>query len=313
MRMRVLLEAHHGATYAQTLAMARTAEEAGFDAFFRSDHYLGIERDNPRLVPTDSWTTLAGLARDTGRIRLGTLVTPVTFRLPGVLAVTVATVDAMSDGRVELGMGAGWYAQEHERFAIPFPPIGERFDRLEEQLDVIVGLWTTPAGEPFSYAGRHYQIDECRNFPRPVQSPRPPLIVGGAGPRRTPALAARFADEFNAGFGAGLEERFDRFRRICEAAGRDPATVRLSVCLPVCCGSDEAEVDRRAEAIGVPRLVDEAVRGGPDDVLERLDELAAAGADTVYLHIFDVEDLDHLRLLGSEVLPRAGGAVTSER
>jgi alkanesulfonate monooxygenase SsuD/methylene tetrahydromethanopterin reductase-like flavin-dependent oxidoreductase (luciferase family) len=177
-RLRVLLEAHHGATYEQILALARTAEEVGFEAFFRSDHYLGIERGNPRFVPTDSWTTLAGLARETRGVRLGTLVTAATFRLPGVLAVTVATADAMSGGRVELGLGAAWYTQEHEMFGIPFPPIKERFDRLEEQLSIITGLWTTPPGERFSFQGEHYQVDQCANFPRPAQSPRPKLIVG---------------------------------------------------------------------------------------------------------------------------------------
>src|SRR5437879_4405746 len=212
MRPRVLLAAHHGATYEQILAHALTAEEQGFEAFFRSDHYLGVERGNPRFAPTDSWTTLAGLARETRRVRLGTLVTAETFRLPGVLAVTVATVDEMSGGRVELGMGAAWYAQEHEMFGIPFPPIKERFDRLEAQLSIVTGLWTTPPGERFSFQGRHYQVEHAANFPRPAQSPRPTLIVGGGGPRRTPTLAARFADEFNAGFGPAVGERFARFR-----------------------------------------------------------------------------------------------------
>jgi F420-dependent oxidoreductase-like protein len=308
MRLRVLLEAHHGATYEQTLVLAQTAEEAGFEAFFRSDHYLGIERGNPRFVPTDSWTTLAGLARETKRLRLGTLVTAATFRLPGVLAVTVATVDGMSGGRVELGLGAAWYTQEHEMFGIPFPAIEERFDRLEEQLSIITGLWTTPPGERFSFAGKHYRIEGAANFPRAAQSPRPPLIVGGAGPRRTPALAARFADEFNAGFGPEVTGRFARFRRICEEVGRDPATVRLSVVVPVFCGSDESEVARRVGTMSRGPLLDQAVCGGPDAVVERLREVAEAGADTVYFHVFDVEDLDHLRLLGAEVLPRLADA-----
>ena len=304
MRLRVLLEAHHGATYEQILALAQTAEEAGFEAFFRSDHYLGVERGNPRFVPTDSWTTLAGLARETRRVRLGTLVTAATFRLPGVLAVTVATADAMSGGRVELGLGAAWYTQEHEMFGIPFPPIKERFDRLEEQLSIITGLWTTPPGERFSFQGEHYQVDQCANFPRPAQSPRPKLIVGGGGPRRTPALAARFADEFNAGFGPGVGERFVRFRRICEEVGRDPATVHLSAVVPVFCGSDEAEVTRRAQTMNRGPLLDQAVCGSPEAVVEHLAQVAETGADTIYFHIFDVEDLDHLRLLGAEVLPR---------
>jgi F420-dependent oxidoreductase-like protein len=304
MKLRVLLEAHHGATYEQVLALARATEEAGFDGFFRGDHYLGVERDNPRFEPTDSWTTLAGLARDTSRVRLGTLVTASTFRLPGVLAVTAATVDAMSGGRVELGLGAAWYVQEHANFGIPFPPIGERFDRLEEQLEIITGLWTTPAGEPYSFAGRHYQLHEARNFPRPAQSPRPPIIIGGGGPRRTPTLAARFADEFNAGFGEGVAERFARFRRICEETGRDPATVTLSAVIPVFCGADEAEAARRSETMAGHPLQRAAVCGRPDVVAAAIDELAAAGAATIYFHIFDVDDVEHIRLLGGEVLPR---------
>jgi F420-dependent oxidoreductase-like protein len=304
MRLRVLLEAHRGATYEQTLALALATEEAGFDAFFRSDHFLGIDPNDPHLTPTDAWVTLAGLARDTTRIRLGTLVTPVTFRLPGVLATTVATVDAMSGGRVELGLGAGWYVREHEAYGVPLPPLGERMDRLEEQLAIVTGLWTTPPGEAFSHAGKHYQLAECRSFPRPAQSPRPPLILGGTGPRRSPALAARFADEYSSGFVAGAAERFAAFRRICEESGRDPATVRLSIVLPVCCGADQAEVTRRVEAVGRPDLLRGGVCGGPDAVLEKLAEVAALGIDTVYLHIYEVEDLDHVRLLGREVAAR---------
>jgi F420-dependent oxidoreductase-like protein len=305
MRLRVLLEARHGATYDQTLAMARATEEAGFDAFFRSDHFLGIDPNHATLVPTDAWVTLAGLARDTTRVRLGTLVSPVTFRLPGALAVTVATVDAMSGGRVELGMGAGWYALEHAMFGIPLPPLGERLDMLEEQLAIVTGLWATPVGERFSHDGRRYRIDECRNVPRPAQSPHPPVIVGGTGAKRSPRLAARFADEYSSGFPGGAAERFAAFGRICEESGRDPASVRRSVVLPVCCGSDDAEVARRAAAMGRTDLLGMGVCGGPDAVLDKLGEIGEAGVDTVYLHIYDVDDLDHVRLLGSEVLARA--------
>jgi F420-dependent oxidoreductase-like protein len=302
MRLRVLLEARHGVTYEQLLAMARTAEEAGFDAFFRSDHYLGIEPDNPRLEPTDSWTTLAGLARETERIRLGTLVTAATFRLPGVLAITVATVDAMSGGRAELGLGTGWFQREHEAYGIPFPDRGERFDRLEEQLAIITGLWKTPRGERFSFRGTHYSVDDCANFPRAGQAPHPKLIVGGTGPRRTPRLAARFADEFNCGFPAGARERFARFREVCGETGRDPASVRLSVCIPVVCGRDPSEVARRVDASGAARLLEQGVCGPPDAVVERLGALAEDGADTIYLHLYDADDTDHLRLLGDEVV-----------
>ena len=306
MRLRVLMEPRHGATYQQTLAMARATEEAGFDAFFRSDHYLGIDVTDRSYQPTDSWTTLAGLAVATSRVRLGTLMTASTFRRPGPLAVSVATVDAMSGGRVELGLGAGWYEREHQMFGMPFPPAGERFDRLEEQLAVITGLWTTPRGESFSFEGKHYRIDDCVNFPRPAQRPRPGLIVGGGGPRRTPLLAARFADEFNAGMAPGTGERFANFRRICAETGRDPDTVRLSTTLPVCCGTTRDEARRRVGALGEPgeRMLRNGVTGTPSDVIERIGELAATGADTLYFHLYDVDDLDHIHLLGSEVLPR---------
>ena len=294
MRMRVLLEPHHGAGYDQILALARATEEAGFDAFFRSDHYLGIDPDDTGYRPTDSWTTLAGLATQTERIRLGTLMTASTYRHPGPLAITVATVDAMSGGRAELGIGAAWYELEHRFFGIPFPPLGERFDRLGEQLEVITGLWATAPGERFSYHGKHYQLQDCASIPRPAR--RPPIIIGGAGPRRTPALAARFAGEFNSGMSDGLAGRFANFRRICAQAGRDPAEVRLSTTLPVCCGETRDEAAHRAATLGEAgaRMLRMGVIGAPGDVLGRLAGLRAAGADTVYFHLYDVTDLDHV-------------------
>jgi F420-dependent oxidoreductase-like protein len=305
MRLRVLMEPRHGATYDQVLAMARATEDAGFDAFFRSDHYLGIDAADPQYVPTDSWTTLAGLARQTSRVRLGTLMTASTFRRPGPLAISVATVDAMSGGRVELGIGAGWYEREHRMLGMPFPGTGERFDRLEEQLAILTGLWTTPRGESFSFEGKHYRLEECVNFPRPAQRPRPGLIIGGGGPRRTPALAARFADEFNAGMAPGTAERFANFRRICEETGRDPATARLSTTLPVCCGVTHDEAQRRVERLGEPgaRMLRMGTVGTVPEVIGKLEQLSADGADTVYFHLYDVDDLDHIHLLGSEVLP----------
>jgi F420-dependent oxidoreductase-like protein len=314
MRLRVLMEPRHGATYQQTLAMARATEDAGFDAFFRSDHYLGIDVTDPAYLPTDSWTTLAGLALQTSRVRLGTLMTASTFRHPGPLAIGVATVDAMSGGRVELGIGAGWYEREHQMFGMPFPATGERFDRLEEQLAIITGLWTTPPGERFSFDGKHYRLDECAAFPQHAQRPRPGLIIGGGGPRRTPALAARFADEFNAGMAPGTEDRFANFRRICEDLGRDPASVRLSTTLPVCCGTTRDEARRRVDALGEPgaRMLRNGVTGTPSDVIDRVGQLAAAGADTIYFHLYSVGDLDHIRLLGSEVLPRLSGAASRD-
>jgi alkanesulfonate monooxygenase SsuD/methylene tetrahydromethanopterin reductase-like flavin-dependent oxidoreductase (luciferase family) len=210
----------------------------------------------------------------------------------------------MSGGRAELGIGAAWIEQEHRYLGIPFPPLGERFDRLGEQLEIITGLWATPPGERFSFHGKHYRLEECASVPRPAR--RPPVIIGGAGPRRTPALAARFADEFNSGMPDGLAARFANFRRICEQSGRDPAGVRLSTTLPVCCGPTRAAAARRAAALGEAgaRMLAMGVTGTPGDVLGRLADLHAAGADTVYFHLYDVADLDHVRLLGREVLPQ---------
>jgi F420-dependent oxidoreductase-like protein len=302
MRLRIMLEPRHGATYEETLTLALAAEDAGFDAFFRSDHLFGVDPADPLYRPTDSWTTLAGLARDTTRVRLGTLLTAGTYREPGLLAVIVATAQAMSGGRVELGLGAGWYAAEHAAYGIAFPSLKERFDRLEESLAIITGLWRTPPGVRFTHSGALFGADGGVNPLPGGPATRPPIVVGGSGPRRTPALAARYADEFNATFPTGAPERYATFHRACARVGRDPATVRQSVLVPVCCG-DRTDVERRREAIGSPRLRDVAICGTPSDVAERLDAIRTDGADTIYLHVFDPTDLDHIRLLGAEVLP----------
>jgi len=305
--LRIFTEPQQGATYDDLLRVARTSEELGFSAFFRSDHYLAFGTDG-LPGPTDAWTTLAGLARETTSIRLGTLMTSATFRLPGPLAITVAGIDQMSGGRVELGIGAGWYGQEHTAYAIPFPSTGERFDRLEEQLAVVTGLWECPAGETFSFQGRHYRVEESPALPKPVQQPRPPVVVGGVGKRRTPELAARYADEFNLPFVSvdTTREQFARVRAACEDAGRDPDNLVWSNALVVCCGSDEAEYRRRASAIGVDpsELRRSGLAGTPDEVLRRLEEYAAAGTQRVYLQVLDLADLDHLRLLAAEVQGR---------
>jgi F420-dependent oxidoreductase-like protein len=307
MKLRVFTEPQQGASYDDLLAVARCAEEEGFDAFFRSDHYLKMGEVTGLPGPTDAWITLAGLARDTSRIRLGTLVTSATFRYPGPLAVSVAEVDAMSGGRVELGLGAGWYEDEHKAYAVPFPPTGERFERLEEQLAIITGLWDTPSGETFAFDGRHYQVANSPGLPKPVQKPHPPVIVGGAGAKRTPRLAARFADEFNTPFfgPADAGAQFGRVRRACEDAGRDPATMRFSSATVVCCGADDAEVERRAAAIGrqPDELRQNGAAGTPAQVAAKLGELAEAGAETAYLQVLDLSDLDHIRLIGREVAP----------
>ena len=305
--LRIFTEPQQGASYEQLLAVAKTAEECGFGAFFRSDHYLKMGRVSGLPGPTDAWITLAGLARDTERIRLGTLLTAATFRLPGPLAISVAVVDAMSGGRVEVGLGAGWYEQEHTAYGIPFPPVGERFDRLEEQLEIITGLWATPAGETFEFSGRHYELASCPALPRPAQSPRPPVIVGGHGPRRTPRLAARFADEFNVAFSPleVVERQYRLVDEACERAGRDPASLLRSTALVVCCGASEAEVARRAARIGreVKELKENGLAGSSAEVADKLATYRAGGAVRVYLQVLDLEDLDHLRLIAEEVVP----------
>jgi F420-dependent oxidoreductase-like protein len=302
------MEPRDGATYHQILALAQATAAAGFDAFFRSDHLFGVDPDNPAYRPTECWTTLAGLARETSGIRLGTLVTAATMRAPGQLTAMVATVDEMSGGRVELGIGTGWYQREHEAYGVPFPPTRERFDRLEEQLAVIKGLWLTEPGAPvgFSFTGKHYTVVANRNPPRPAQRPHPPIIIGGVGPKRTPAIAARYADEFNGALSEDLWAAFARFDRACEAIGRDPATVRHSAVLPVACGSTPAEVDRRGAVISSEFIRAHAAIGSPALVADRLAGLVKAGADTVYFHIYDIEDLDHIALLGDLVRQEIG-------
>lgn len=309
MRVRIFVEPQQGATYQQLLEVARATEAGGFDALFRSDHYLTMGGDG-LPGPTDAWVTLAGLARETSRIRLGTLVTSATFRWPGVLAISVAQVDAMSEGRVELGLGAGWYDGEHTAYGIPFPPVGQRFERLEEQLNILTGLWATPVGETFSFDGAHYQLEESPALPKPTQRPHPPLIIGGGGPKRTPRLAATFADEFNLPFSSldDTKAQYARVRAACESRHRDPATLGLSAAQVVCCGTDEAEVIRRAKSIGrqPEELRANGAAGTPDEVVERLRSFGAAGAGTVYLQVLDLGDLDHIHLISEQVVPHLG-------
>ncbi|MEQ3549569.1 TIGR03560 family F420-dependent LLM class oxidoreductase [Pseudonocardia nematodicida] len=306
------MEPRHGARYDEILALARATEAAGFDAFFRSDHLMGVDPRDPAYRPTDCWTTLGGLARDTRRVRLGALVGAATFREAGLLATIVASVDEMSGGRVELGLGTGWYEREHAAFGIPFPPTGRRFDRLDEQLAVVTGLWRAArTGTPFSFDGEHHRIDDNHSPPHPVQTPHPPVIVGGTGPKRTPAIAARYADEFNGALGRGdLADRYAVFDRACEAIGRDPATARRSAVLPVACGASAAEVERRGAVIGSELMRAHAAIGGPQHLVDRIAGLADSGADTVYLHVYDIHDLDHIALIGAEVLPHV--AATEE-
>ena len=306
MELRIFCEPQQGATYDDILALALVAEECDFGAFFRSDHYLKMGGVSGLPGPSDAWITLAGLARDTSRIRLGTLLTAATFRDPGPLAITVAQVDAMSNGRVELGLGAGWFEPEHAAYGIEFPPVGERFERLEEQLEIITGLWRTDVGATFEFAGDHYALTKSPGLPKPVQRPHPPIIVGGTGPRVTPRLAAKFANEFNVPFSPYevCRTQFARVDEACDAINRDPATIIRSVALVVCCGRDESEVARRASNIGrdVVALRDEGLSGTPDEVVERIQHFGELGVNRIYLQVLDMHDLDHVRLLANDVM-----------
>jgi F420-dependent oxidoreductase-like protein len=304
MQLRIFTEPQQGASYDDLLRVARATEDLGFDAFFRSDHYLSMGKGSGQPGPTDAWLTLAALARDTSRVRLGTLVSPVTFRLPGPLAIAVAQVDQMSGGRVELGLGAGWYEDEHTAYGIPFFTTAGRFDRFVEQVEIVHGLLTTPDEARFSYDGTYYTLADSPALPKPVQSPRPPLILGGAARRRGAALAARYADEFNAGFQSvtATNEIFDRVRAATETTGRSLVYSSAQV---LCVGRDEGEVARRAAAIGrdVSELRDNGLAGTPAQVIEKISRFGEIGASRMYLQVLDLGDLDHLELVAAEVLP----------
>ena len=309
MDLRIFTEPQQGATYDDLLRVARATEDCGYDAFFRSDHFLSMGEGSGEPGPTDSYVTLAGLARETSRIRLGTLVTSATFRLPGPLAVAVAQVDQMSGGRVELGLGSGWFEAEHAAYGIPFPGVQERFDRLTEQLEIVTGLWRTPPGERYSFSGRHYTVVDSPALPKPVQQPHPPVIVGGKGKRRTPELAARFATEFNVPF-SPVEEVVTQFGRVddaCVATGRDPKDQIRSVAQMICVGRDDAEVARRAAALGkgVDDLNPFDLAGTVAQVVDQLGTWRErTGISRFYLQLLDLSDLDQVELIAAEVAPQ---------
>ncbi|MGW5162726.1 LLM class F420-dependent oxidoreductase [Nonomuraea wenchangensis] len=302
MKLRIFTEPQQGATYDDLLNVAQAAERLGFDAFFRSDHYQRIGAGDPGVGSTDAWVTLAGLARETSAIRLGTLVSPATFRLPGPLAISVAQVDQMSGGRVELGLGTGWFDAEHTSYGIPFPPVGERFARFEEQLEIITGLWT--AEKSYSFEGSYYRLADSPALPKPVQRPRPPIIIGGVGAKRTPRLAAAYADEYNVPFRSLSDTgaAYDRVRQACEEAGRE---IVLSGAQTTVVGADRAEIERRAAAIGEDpdRLRENGLCGTPAEVVERIGQFGGLGAERFYLQVLDLGDLEHLELIAAEVLP----------
>jgi F420-dependent oxidoreductase-like protein len=302
--LRIFTEPQQGATYDTLLAVASTAEQLGFDAFFRSDHYINFDGDG-LPGPTDAWLTLAALARETTTIRLGTLVSPVTFRFPGQLAIEVAQADHMSGGRVELGLGAGWNDVEHRANAIPFLTTGERFEMLEDHLAIVTGMWKTPVGELFDYAGKQQSVEGSPGLPKPVQrderSGGVPIVMGGWGAKRTPRLAAQYAAEYNLPFSpaANAADQFAVVRAACERADRDPATLTLSAAVVACCGEDEAAFQRRAKAIGQDpeQLRTNQLGGTSSEVADRAAQYAAAGAQRLYLQVLDLHDLEHLHVL----------------
>lgn len=304
----IFTEPQQGASHDDLRKLAQAAEASGYDGFFRSDHFLTMGGDG-LPGPSDAWLTMAALAVQTSRIRLGTLVTSATFRLPGPLAIAVAQADQISGGRIELGLGGGWFEAEHRAYGIPFPPLGERFDRLAEQLEIITGLWATPVGQTYDFQGKHYQLNDSPALPKPAQSPRPPVIVGGHGKKRTPALAARFADEFNVPFAklADVAPTFERVRAASAAIGRTKLPT-FSAAAVLCVGRDDAEVRQRAEAIG--RDVDEirengGIVGTPAEAVETIKRYAEAGATRMFLQVLDLSDLAHVELVAAEVAPQA--------
>lgn len=308
MELRIFTEPQEGARHGDLLRVARFAEDAGFPAFFRSDHYRSTGSGAGLPGPSDAWITLAGLARETSHIRLGVLMSAATFRGPGPLAIIAAQVDEMSGGRLEIGLGAAWFETEHRATGLPFPAVGERFTRLTEQLEIITGLWATPSGETFSYDGTHYRLVDSPALPKPAQHPRPPIIIGGKGTTRTPRLAARFADEFNVSLRdvPTCAAQFARVDAACERIGRDPATITRSVAQTVCVGADEAEVRRRAETIGrdTADLRANGIAGTPGEVADTIGRWREAGVTRIYLQVLDLDDLDHLELIAAKVMPQ---------
>jgi F420-dependent oxidoreductase-like protein len=302
MDLRIFTEPQQGASYDTLLTVAKATEDLGFDAFFRSDHYMKMGSVDGLPGPTDAWITLAGLARETKRIRLGTLMTAATFRLPGVLAIQVAQVDQMSGGRVELGLGAGWFEEEHTAYGIPFPK--EKFGRLEEQLAIVTGLWATEVGKTFDFKGEHYELVDSPALPKPAQD-KIPVLIGGHGATRTPRLAGQYADEFNMPFGSleDTERQFGRVRQAAQEAGRSADDLVYSNALVVCVGKDDAEVARRAAVIG--RDVDElklnGLAGSPAEAVDKIGRYQEVGSQRMYLQVLDLSDLDHLELIASQV------------
>jgi F420-dependent oxidoreductase-like protein len=306
-----MIEGQEGVSWDEWVALGRAAEESGLEGLFRSDHYAGLMGDEAR-ASLDAWTQIAALAALTSRIRLGTLVSPITFRHPALLAKAVATADHVSGGRVELGIGAGWNVREHDAYGFRFPELAERLERLEEQLELVVRQWTENG---VSFAGRHYAIEALAALPKPLQRPRPPIIVGGAAKPRTARLAARFADEYNTPFATAEQcrERRARVVEACAAAGREPLVFSLMTGCVV--ATDRAELRERVRRVMARMRVggdpdafvrergDVMVLGTVDEVVARLRELEAAGVERIFLQHLAHDDVEMVRLLGAEVAP----------
>lgn len=313
----LMIEGQEGVTWAQWVQLARACEDLGYQGLFRSDHYLSFWRPTERGA-LDAWATIAALGAITERIRLGSMVSPVTFRHPAMLAKSVVTADHASGGRVELGMGAGWFEREHAAFGFPFPPVRERVDLLTEQVEIVHRLWGAD-GDEVTFEGAHYRLDACPALPRPVQDPHPPLIIGGGAGPRSAALAARWADEYDVVYAdpARAKELMERVSAACVAIGRDPATIRRSLLVKVLVGTDEHDLRRKAAALmawqnedgDVGAFLDDLratqVAGTVEQVLERLAEYAAVGIDRVLVHQLVHTDLESVELIGREIVPEA--------
>ena len=319
MDLRIFTEPQQGASHADLLAVAQATRAGGFSAFFRSDHLMAMGDRDGLPGPSESFVSLGALAAQVPDIRFGTMVTSATFRHPSITAIAVAQIDDISGGRIELGLGSGWFEPEHRAYGIDFgSSFGERFDRLSEQLEVITGLWATPAGSTFDFSGTHYTLAGAPGLPKPVQRdaqgrPRIPVIIGGKGPKRTPALAARFADEYNIGFSdfETSTTQLGRVRAACEAIDRDPASLIYSAAHPTCIGATEAEYQRRAAAIGHdPATLRQAspFAGTVTEVVDTMRIWAEAGIQRAYLQVLDLHDLDHIALISADVMPHVQGA-----
>ena len=305
MDFRIFTEPQQGAGYERLSRLALHAETLGFDGFFVSDHYHMMGEINPRLGPTDAMTTLAGLARDTNNLRIGTLVCSSTFRQPGRLSVIAAEVDQMSSGRLELGIGAGWFEREHEALGIDFPPLKERFDRMEDQLSILQLFQVTPPDLTFDYEGKTVKLKDCPALPKAVQKSGIPLIVGGGGPKRTPNLAARFANEFNLPFSSPTDFKLqaERVKRACESLKRAPESMIFSSAQVLCIGKTEEKLTKRSQRIGrqLSELRENGVAGTLDEARERIKSFQRLGVTRMYFQVLDEDDLDQVSLL-SELL-----------